>query len=133
MSTRDLIEKIVNGVIKTNYKRVSSVFLENGVFYSYGYHYPLMIKTSAGWVVNDRGYSNTTAKHINWCRPYAIGSVHFYHNGNPTENGVIASINDEMEILREKIKGLSKRAWLQKEMAENRLNSLEMLKNKIID
>lgn len=52
-------------------KQCSSVFYESGVLYSYGHHYPLMwaVKSRSNqpvFFVNTRGYSVTTAKHINW-------------------------------------------------------------------
>jgi len=48
-------------------RRCSSVFTDyDGTVYSYGYHYPLLFKVEGVTFINNRGYSNTTAKHINW-------------------------------------------------------------------
>lgn len=73
MKTRDFIkrsyDRINDGKNKT--ARCASVFTEGEAVYSYGYHYPLLfvIYTPSGnrlWVCNDRGYSNTTGKHISY-------------------------------------------------------------------
>lgn len=52
-------------------RQCSSVSYWGGVLYSYGHHYPLMFYVQARdgnrvLFVNTSGYSNTTAKHINW-------------------------------------------------------------------
>ncbi len=131
MTTRGFIEKCVNGYITGN-KHCSSVFCENGNIYSYGYHYPLLIKTDAGYVLNDKGYSQTTSKHISWARPFSIGAIHFYHNATPNKDGVILSINEEIEQLMDKRQTLSQRAWKQREQIINRLAQLEVLHGKLI-
>ena len=53
----------------TSERRCSSVITDTeGTVYSYGYHYPLLIRVGEFDVLNTRGYSNTTAKHIHWAR-----------------------------------------------------------------
>lgn len=131
MTTRKFIENCVAGLYHHE-KRVSSVFTDGVNIYSYGYHYPLLVKTSAGYVLNDRGYSNTTAKHISWARAFSIGAVHFYHNSNLTDNGVLASIADEMQQLEDKKNSLSQRAWRQREIILERLADLRYLKEKVL-
>jgi hypothetical protein len=67
MKTSDWIEKKI-GEIPTKNRYCSSVFQDtNGDFYSYGYHYPLLVKVRGLWILNTAGYSNTTAKHIGYC------------------------------------------------------------------
>lgn len=45
--------------------RANSLYFEGETLYSYGYHYPLAYILKGGAVlINDRGWSNTTAKHI---------------------------------------------------------------------
>lgn len=137
MSTREFIEKCVNGLVSGT-KRVSSVMYDGINVYSYGKHYPLLIKTSKGFVLNDTGYSHTTAKHISWARPYAIGAVKLTHGECydrytmgielPTENGVLQAISNEMQELNEKRYNLSQRAFKQKAEIEQRLNDLQTLK-----
>lgn len=50
--------------------RSSNLFFEGDKIYSYGYHYLLgeFVNDGAAIVINDRGYSNTTAKHISLLR-----------------------------------------------------------------
>lgn len=66
MTTREFIAKTIN-TSSDKLRTCSSVFTDyNGVVYSYGYHYPLAVIIDGVGYVNNRGYSNTTAKHINW-------------------------------------------------------------------
>lgn len=66
MTTREFINR--NFGVNDDKKRwCSSVFKDyNGDIYSYGYHYPLLLKIDGLAFRNVSGYSNTTAKHINW-------------------------------------------------------------------
>ena len=66
MTTAEFIQKNF-GVPITKDRKCSSVFADNdGNIYSYGYHYPLLFKVGELTFRNNTGYSNTTAKHINW-------------------------------------------------------------------
>lgn len=66
MTTRDFIRKTYN-TTSDKERQCSSVFTDNiGTVYSYGYHYPLAFRVAGRDFVNTAGYSNTTAKHINW-------------------------------------------------------------------
>lgn len=66
-------------------KVVASVVWDGETLYSYGTHYPLLFKLPAGpdqvngrgffWICNDRGHSNTTAKHIGQARQYSDFNV----------------------------------------------------------
>ena len=50
---------------KQSYGRTQNIFFEHGIVYSYGYHYPLAYILKGGEVlINDKGWSNTTSKHI---------------------------------------------------------------------
>jgi len=49
----------------------------NGDFYSYGYHYPLLVNFKGYRILNNAGYSMTTAKHISWASQYAHFSMPF--------------------------------------------------------
>ena len=47
--------------------RTANVFFEGNKIYSYGYHYLLgEILKDGSIIINNKGYSNTTAKHINY-------------------------------------------------------------------
>lgn len=66
MTTREFMERNLN-YQPSKETWCSSVMQDTtGNFYSYGYHYPLLFKVAGHWFVNTMGYSNTTAKHINW-------------------------------------------------------------------
>lgn len=66
MTSAEFISKNF-GVASTKDRKCSSVFADNdGNIYSYGYHYPLLFKIGDLTFRNNTGYSNTTAKHINW-------------------------------------------------------------------
>lgn len=55
--------------------KASSIFFENDKIYSYGYHYELGRFIDDNTIlINDKGYSNTTAKHIS----YLIGGTRQY-------------------------------------------------------
>lgn len=73
MTTREFINNNY-GYQPSKVTYCSSVMQDTrGNFYSYGYHYPLLFKLDGKTIRNVRGYSNTTAKHINWTRDiYAI-------------------------------------------------------------
>lgn len=66
MKTQTFIENNI-GKKPSEEKWCSSVYQDTeGNFYSFGYHYPLLFKVKNHWFVNTTGYSNSTAKHINW-------------------------------------------------------------------
>lgn len=44
--------------------QANSLFFEGNTLYSYGYHYPLCIIENSYILINNRGYSPTTRKHI---------------------------------------------------------------------
>lgn len=58
-------EHVINAYIQCNYKiKTKHVFMEKGVLYSYGYHFPIALKLEGGlYLFNSDGYSNTTARH----------------------------------------------------------------------
>lgn len=110
MTTREFINKAWNG--QTRKKECSSVFYENGVVYSYGYHYPLLFKINGKTVRNVEGYSNTTERHIQWSRDIDAIDIHaghrfrLSHDDNMTMSdlveGQIAYINNLKEQMASK-------------------------------
>lgn len=71
MKTQDFISNNI-GTKSLSKKWCSSVFQDvDGNFYSYGYHYPLLIEVNGLWLLNTAGYSISTAKHIHWARSAA--------------------------------------------------------------
>jgi hypothetical protein len=74
MTSKQFIADCVAGKIKQpkdGRKYNSSIMWDGETVYSYGTHYPLLFKVAGVWVVNDRGYSNTTGKHISWAGQFA--------------------------------------------------------------
>lgn len=101
MTTRDFIKQTYNTTADRE-RRCSSVFTDyDGNVYSYGYHYPLVFNVDGINVVNTRGYSNTTAKHISW----AWSAIDYDGVGVELPHGVRPS-----EVTREKLY-----YWLSKE------------------
>ena len=91
MTTREFIKKSFEGTTRKTF--CSSVFANkdlNGqiTVYSYGYHYPLATIIDGKGFVNNRGYSNSTAKHINWAFS-ALADILGYDNvlGVPLTEG----------------------------------------------
>lgn len=64
MTTKDFIKKALIGETRKDF--CSSVYRYGNTVYSYGTHYPLATIIGGTVYVNNRGYSNTTAKHIGW-------------------------------------------------------------------
>lgn len=79
MTTSEFIIKAWRG--ETRKTACSSVFIDGGAIYSYGYHYPLLFKVRNHYgreitVRNVTGYSNTTARHIMWSRGIDAVDIH---------------------------------------------------------
>ena len=57
-------KEVVEYFIRSNYKaKTKNLFIENNVLYSYGHHFPLCVKLFNGFIINENGYSKTTACH----------------------------------------------------------------------
>ncbi len=101
------VREIENGEQRTRGNKCASVFRDGDRIYSYGYHYPLLLQVEDNtgrkvWVVNDMGYSNTTAKHIIWAWQVADVSAPLSNNGRTvTREDVINAIVGRIENLRE--------------------------------
>jgi len=50
--------------------KVNSVFSDKGVLYSYGYHFPMLVRLNDGYIYNKDKYSPTTSKHQSIVRSY---------------------------------------------------------------
>ena len=65
MKNTELIDIFLNSY-QGNKAKTKSLFFEDNILYSYGYHYPLCIKlTDHKFIINNRGYSMTTSTHTN--------------------------------------------------------------------
>ena len=81
MTTQEFISRQFGNANGEN-KSLSSVTKDgNGNIYSYGRHYPLLFEIDGVNFVNATGYSNTTAKHINWARQAEPGAVSVWLDG----------------------------------------------------
>ena len=69
MKTQELFNKFVNGESKG---KASSVFIDNNIVYSYGYHFPLALRINHRdgfkFIVNKSKYSITTSKQQTWLK-----------------------------------------------------------------
>ena len=84
-----------------------------GVMYSYGTHYPLLFKINGLSFVNVSGYSQTTAKHINYARPFAQYEVELTNSSTwgacyPTYDNVLRALNDQLEDINETLYSLKR-------------------------
>lgn len=86
MKNSEFIRGIMRGDIsaptsrnRSGYKECSNVLYDGQHVYSYGSHYPLLIQleTADGtkWILNDRGYSSSTGRHISYARGFQDASV----------------------------------------------------------
>lgn len=84
--------------------RSGNVFFKDDIIYSYGYHYELAKffngkNNEIAILINDRGYSNTTSKHIS----YITQATRHYKQFFVTEtNG--KDVLDQLEQLAKKLK-----------------------------
>jgi hypothetical protein len=95
MTTKQFIGKAIKGEIRSGGK-CSSVFFEGNTVYSYGYHYPLLTNINGAWILNDSGYSNTTAKHISWAREFAQFVASFSSHTRALNEAVAVGVQSEL-------------------------------------
>lgn len=101
MTTRDFIARWYD--VSDKERWCSSVKVDSsGTVYSYGSHYPLLFKVAGHNFVNTRGYSNTTAKHINWAWSavdYNATAVELNRDDAYTISSSWASDSDKLQVL----------------------------------
>jgi len=79
--------------------RTSNVFFYGNKIYSYGYHYLLGEFIDNNTIlINDTGYSHTTAKHINYLRQ-AVSQYKRFYITETDEKYLITKLNKELEKL----------------------------------
>lgn len=117
---------------------VASVLFDGEKLYSYGTHYPLLFKVGEHLVCNDRGYSNTTARHISYVRQYADYCVKLprYTTNTAADTikaAALAEITENEELIAEALERQIKRpryeATYQRtiDRAEDRIQQLKAL------
>lgn len=116
MTSREFIEKALRDTTKKTWcsSVTSHKDLGGGItVYSYGWHYPLVKIINGYAFVNDKGYSNTTAKHINWAFSAAsniVGWHNVFHaplfdGGSLNKRDIIAGAEKELARLRAEMAG----------------------------
>lgn len=60
VNNSELARQFVQGATKG---KGSHMFIDGDTIYSYGYHFPVAVRTKDGYLFNSSGYSSTTAKH----------------------------------------------------------------------
>jgi hypothetical protein len=95
--------------------------------YSYGRHYPLLVNISDKWILNDRGYSNTTAKHISYARSYAdyVMAMGSEQNRDTTPATLLKEAQTERAEQAEILAKLSPRATAKIPATQTRIAQLD--------
>jgi hypothetical protein len=127
MKTADFIASCTRGEVQSG-RSCGNVFFtdqgnKSGVVYDYGYHYPLLVQVGDRWILNDRGYSMTTGKHIGWASRHADYCMHI-EAGRISITELLEQARQQVEELSVEIATLSPRAWKQKEIKTGRLAEL---------
>ena len=121
MKNKDFMREIVAGRVsapttrnRSGYKECFNVLYDGEHVYSYGGHYPLLIQleTENGprWILNDRGYSSSTGRHISHARGLEDAAVQMPRGGSTYAEDIKAAAAAEIveqlahiEACREKI------------------------------
>lgn len=134
MKTQDFIRSNLN-TKPSRTKWCSSVAqYEDGNFYSYGPHYPLLFKLGKHWMVNTMGYSASTSKHIGWAHQATIRTLSVDLQGSSISRAnVKASLLKQVKELKAKIakgrNGSHAQEWRKHDL-EDVLRTLVMLNMK---
>jgi hypothetical protein len=114
----------------------SSVTYDGEHFYSYGKHYPLLVLVGDEYLLNDSGYSNTTAKHISYARPHSsyvydqsFISDGTYDSDRTKPENILVAVNEELRQSLTKLEALSSRAFRQKATIISRIDQLEQTRD----
>lgn len=149
MKNSDFIRDAVAGKLAAprrgkDYRECSNVIFDGTHLYSYGFHYPLVVRmeTPGGMIhiLNDRGYSSSTGKHISAARSYVDGAVHLPRIGgfatSPTSPEAVWKAADEetaelYEQIRQELRKIEDRPRYAHvyqraiDAAERRINALK--------
>lgn len=114
MNNKDFMRACVTGRMaaptsrnRSGYREASNVLYDGEHVYSYGRHYPLLMRleTAEGvrWVLNDRGYSPSTGRHISHAGGLVDARVHLGRGMRPDAADIKASANTELLEIAEYI------------------------------
>ena len=128
MTTKEFIRRCATGE-QSRAKEVSSVFFDGKTVYSYGYHYPLLFRAGDAWIVNRRGYSVTTAKHIGIASMYADYWIeipnHQYRGAHGCLNDLLFIIDENVKDQAATVTKLSPRATKTRAIEEKKLSEFQ--------
>ena len=123
MKNSTFVSQCANGFY-TGEKHNGNIFFDGRHIYSYGHHYPLLVKIADKWIVNQSGYSSSTAKHISYARQYANFTMF-------TSSTDIATIYKnslvQLDELYAKREALTARAFRKRESIQNDIDLLVCL------
>jgi len=124
MRNEDFIKNFANGLQKNG--SLHSLMVDGDTLYSYGYHYPLLININGKLIVNDAGYSATTARHISYARQHADYSMHLGSNKTASIKNILDCANAEFNRLKQEIEKHRNGTKIKEEKTEraNMLNEL---------
>lgn len=131
MKTKDFIRDNLN--YKPLKPQMCSSVLQatDGNFYSYGAHYPLLIKVKDVWLVNTEGYSSTTGRHIHWAKDFAQASIDLGFarplDSDVSLKAVKLALRKEQSTLLKDLSALTPRAYKKKETILRRLEEVKKL------
>lgn len=103
----------------TRSKSNSSLYFDGKHVYSYGTHYPLLVRVGDSWILNDTGYSVTTAKHISLAWKWSDYRMSI-SNGATEPKELLEQAKNELRVLISDLAALSSRAWKKRETLEER-------------
>jgi len=139
MRTQDFIKQR-QGDKPDQMRWCSSVFIApDGNFYSYGYHYPLLIKCGRYWLRNINKYSVTTTRHTAWCSGVSDFDINLYFLTKKDSIGrymldpesIKKCIKTEIDYRTRRLRDLSTRAFRQRQITADRLTELKRIYNKL--
>lgn len=73
-SHSEIVQRFKDGKTKGS---ASNMYIEGDVMYSYGHHFPLIVRTQWGYILNADKYSSSTSNHQSHCRDLATIQVPF--------------------------------------------------------
>ena len=73
-TNHEIIKRFAEGKTKG---RSHNVFIDDDILYSYGYHFPMMVRRDFGFLLNVDKYSRTTSAHQSGCWQYAHARLPF--------------------------------------------------------
>jgi len=68
MTTNEEVVKEFTMYGTNELKRAGHLYFNYDVLYSYGIHFPLLVRLKEGWILNKDKYSVTTSKHRSICK-----------------------------------------------------------------